>query len=611
MRLDVLPDDAELLYNIPTGTVSVGGKEKPVEAPMQREKLMTLPDSAELMYNVPVAKADKDVPDVAEPIAKDPNSTSMEKSVQKDPSLMSGFIEEVGKDFEKRADEVEQSLKDYKAGKISYPELFVQGIGKGAVGMLVDLGGEAMVTGFKGLELLMPETSQAVKDTVKNGLEFISTTAVGKMGMEALQEGADAWNAFKEEHPQGAKTIESVVNIATVIAPPATRAMTPPKADPLKLVKKADELRATQLAKEMPKRKATALALIEPKLTETEAGERAMRSTQQGALKRNVYEPTAREQLIADEVAKLPISKDYSYQKNLDIIKGKSKELGSNLEVTLRQYKTPIDDITLRNSLDDAIDNMMSQKLTMAGDEATNKMLFRMSDKIEQLWKASDKTPNAVLKVRKDFDSWMESQGISFSTDVKVTNITEGAKGMRRALNDMLENAVPEGKVKETLKRQHLLLSATDNLALKAGQESANVIGRAWDRVTNLLPFKAETNRIVGAGLGISVGTAAATLVPGLVPIAIGGGTLYLLGKGVMKASTRRSVAVLLEQLEKARKVSKVPETKAQIAADITLLTNMLKDVTVIPDSEAPATGDEEKGSDMMTIVIDGTSNKQ
>jgi hypothetical protein len=37
----------------------------------------------------------------------------------------------------------------------------------------------------------------------------------------------------------------------------------------------------------------------------------------------------------------------------------------------------------------------------------------------------------------------------------------------------------------------------------------------------------------------------------------------------------------------------------------------MLKDVTVIPDSEAPATGDEEKGSDMMTIVIDGTSNKQ
>ena len=601
MRLKVLPEGAELLYNVPT-TAPEG-----MTTAQEPQKLLSLPEGSELLYNIPQSRQDRQIEPVEQPLVVKQNMSSKEASVAKEPSLLTSFIDDVSQDLEIRAKEVEQTAKDYKEGKISFVEAELQTLGKGVAGSIIDVGGEVIGTlaegAGKGIQYMMPETSAEIVEMTKSGLNFLLNTELGKMGTEAILDGVESWEGFKAENPRAAKNIESVVNIGTILAPVKVKANAKPKADPSKLQKAADDLREAQLAKEMPKREAFALKLSEPKLTEDELTTRARRTTQEsGVLRKNVYEPTARETLIAKEFAKLPIDKGYSFQKNLNIVDAEISNLSKQLEKTLGTVKTTIDDINVQNKVDDAIDKLMTEKLTMVGDEATNKVLMTMATKIDRLWNESDKSPLGLLKVRQEFDSWAKANGAKWSNDVKVNNINEGSRALRNALNDVLEEAVPDGKVKDSLTKQHLLLSGADNLAIKAGKEGTNVITRLWNNVANLAPFKSETNRVIGAGLGLPIGVAAHTMAPALGVAIIGGSTAYLLSKGIMKATSKKSLALLLEQTDKALKIAKNPDMIKQLRADRLAIVEILKNVKVVPDSYGE--GQEEEQEAGITIPI-------
>lgn len=601
MRLKVLPEGAELLYNVPTSAP------EGMTTAQEPQKLLSLPEGSELLYNIPQSRQDRQIEPVEKPLMAKQNMSSKESSVVKEPSLLTSFIDDVSQDLEKRAKEVEQTAKDYKEGKISFVEAELQTFGKGVAGSIIDVGGEVIGTlaegAGKGIQYMMPETSAEIVEMTKSGLDFLLNTELGKMGTEAILDGVESWEGFKAENPRAAKNIESVVNIGTILAPVKVKANAKPKADPSKLQKAADDLREAQLAKEMPKREAFALKLSEPKLTEDELAARARRTTQEsGILRKNVYEPTARETLIAKEFAKLPIDKGYSFQKNLNIVDGEISRLSLQLEKTLGTVKTTIDDISVQNKVDDAIDKLMTEKLTMVGDEATNKVLMTMATKIDRLWNESDKSPLGLLKVRQEFDSWAKANGAKWSNDVKVNNINEGSRALRNALNDVLEEAVPDGKVKDSLMKQHLLLSGADNLAIKAGKEGTHVITRLWNNVANLAPFKSETNRVIGAGLGLPIGVAAHAMAPALGVAIIGGSTAYLLSKGIMKATSKKSLALLLEQTDKALKIAKNPDMIKQLRADRLAIVEILKNVKVVPDSYGE--GQEEEQESGITIPI-------
>ena len=601
MRLKVLPEGAELLYNVPTSAP------EGMTTAQEPQKLLSLPEGSELLYNIPQSRQDRQIEPVEKPLMAKQNMSSKESSVVKEPSLLTSFIDDVSQDLEKRAKEVEQTAKDYKDGKISFVEAELQTLGKGVAGSIIDVGGEVIGTlaegAGKGIQYMMPETSAEIVEMTKSGLDFLLNTELGKMGTEAILDGVESWEGFKAENPRAAKNIESVVNIGTILAPVKVKANAKPKADPSKLQKAADDLREAQLAKEMPKREAFALKLSEPKLTEDELAARARRTTQEsGILRKNVYEPTARETLIAKEFAKLPIDKGYSFQKNLNIVDGEIGRLSLQLEKTLGTVKTTIDDISVQNKVDDAIDKLMTEKLTMVGDEATNKVLMTMATKIDRLWNESDKSPLGLLKVRQEFDSWAKANGAKWSNDVKVNNINEGSRALRNALNDVLEESVPDGKVKDSLMKQHLLFSGAENLAIKAGKEGTNVITRLWNNVANLAPFKSETNRVIGAGLGLPIGVAAHAMAPALGVAIIGGSTAYLLSKGIMKATSKKSLALLLEQTDKALKIAKNPDMIKQLRADRLAIVEILKNVKVVPDSYGE--GQEEEQEAGITIPI-------
>lgn len=570
MRLDTLPEGAELRYNIPGSAVPA---QTGVGATQQKSKLIDLPEGADLKYNIPQSETDKVQPNVGDALAASTNET-----IKGDASLLGDFVTNVQADLENRASEYEVTLKDFNAGRISYPEFVLQAYGKGAFGSFLDISGEAISTGLKGLSFLIPDSvEKPVVDAVKQGLDYIENTDLGRKGIEALAEGVDAWNNFKEANPRAAKNIESVVNVGVVLAPVKTKVNKAPKPDGTKLSRTADKLRQAANAKEHGERKAFALDLTTPKLTEQVRAERAKRTTQEGALNTNVYQPTARELDIADAFASLPIKQSNSYQKNLSIVLNETRKMSTSLQGRLGKYTNQIDDYAVQSRIDNSIDNLLAERLTMVGDEQTAKILNLMADKIDSLWRQSDKTPSALYQVRRDFDDWvLNNKGDVFGSE-KIDNIKTGATTLRNALNDVLEESVPDAGVKASLKKQHLLLSGADELAVKAGNEAANSVTRLWENVTGLLPFKAETNRLVGAGLGISVGTAAATVAPVLVPTLAGGLLAYGAYKGALKLPARKSLALLLSQTDKALKVAKNPEMVKQLRQDRAAIVELLK----------------------------------
>jgi len=570
MRLDTLPEGAELRYNIPG---SAAPAQTGVATTQQKSKLIDLPKGADLKYNIPQSETDKVQPNVGDALKESTNET-----LKNDVSLLSDFVTNVQADLENRAAEYDVTLKDFNAGRISYPEFVLQAYGKGVFGSFLDISGEAISTGLKGLSFLIPDNvEKPVVDAVQQGLEYIENTDLGRKGVEALAEGVDAWNNFKEANPRAAKNIESVVNIGVVLAPVKTKVNRAPNPDGTKLSRTADNLRQAANAKEHGERKAFALDLTTPKLTEQVRAERAKSTTQEGVLKTNVYQPTARELDIADAFASLPIKKGNSYQKNLNIVLTETRKMSTTLQGRLSKYTNQIDDYALQSRIDNSIDNLLAERLTMVGDEQTAKILNLMADKIDSLWRQSDKTPSSLYQVRRDFDNWvLNNKGDVFGSE-KIDNIKTGATTLRNALNDVLEESVPDAGVKASLKKQHLLLSGADELAVKAGNEAATSVTRLWENVTGLLPFKAETNRLVGAGLGISVGTAAATIAPVLVPTLASGLVAYGAYKGALKIPVRKSLALLLSQTDKALKVAKNPDMVKQLRQDRAAIVELLK----------------------------------
>ena len=108
----------------------------------------------------------------------------------------------------------DRAVKAYNtAGRtdLSAPEAMLQIGGQGA-GAISDVAGAAL----KGVyHTLVPE---AGKKTVRRWGREILNTDIGQAGMEALHKGMDAWEEFKQAHPDAAADLSSVVNIAGAVA---------------------------------------------------------------------------------------------------------------------------------------------------------------------------------------------------------------------------------------------------------------------------------------------------------------------------------------------------------------------------------------------------------
>jgi hypothetical protein len=122
------------------------------------------------------------------------------------------FLQNVGSDLAQRGAEIESVNKLSRSGQQSELEGTLQTAGAvaGGVGDVVSQGVSSLAeTGFEAL----PEIDQ---DALKLIGEDVLKSDVGQMGIKALQAGAEAYGAFKQENPRAARNIEAVLNIASL-----------------------------------------------------------------------------------------------------------------------------------------------------------------------------------------------------------------------------------------------------------------------------------------------------------------------------------------------------------------------------------------------------------
>lgn len=88
------------------------------------------------------------------------------------------------------------------------------------------------------------------------------------------------------------------------------------------------------------------------------------------------------------------------------------------------------------------------------------------------------KTKAELLNVRQEFDDLVEQQlGKIWVADPSWTPVKDGVKKIRQKLNDIVADAFPEVKVKESLDRQFKMFVAKDNLAEKAVADEIGMNG--------------------------------------------------------------------------------------------------------------------------------------
>lgn len=127
------------------------------------------------------------------------------------PDRFKGFFERVGDDINKRAVMAGQIQAETRAGNQSKPEEILQLAGKSGAGLMNDLAGNVLISGFRAL----PDAIEnPIREKSADVLNYITNTPVG----DAARFAADKYSGFQKEHPRAARNVEAATNLGLFLA---------------------------------------------------------------------------------------------------------------------------------------------------------------------------------------------------------------------------------------------------------------------------------------------------------------------------------------------------------------------------------------------------------
>jgi len=457
----------------------------------------------------------------------------------------------------------------------------VQMVGHVGAGAMLDFLTESLITGGKQLVSALPDQ---IEDPLKRrvaegGIAFLNTD-VGKAGMNALLEGVEKYGEWAKENPVSAANFESIVNIALVLAPNPTELLKRVGATQAVTALAGRALR-TSAAKTVAKTKDKFIEkLVTPKQTKTVLKEQIPRTKEGGLFNTGKVALTAAQKASAKELKTVPLQVNRSIQKNYEIIAKTVKKEADNL---VKRLKAIGDDMTINKQalvahMDDAVKQVLDDPFLAGSAESTVAKVIAMMRK--ELDGVGDHVSD-ILKARKNFDAKLISQGKEAVLDPGVANAaTSAVRAARRAVNDFLNKVVKSVKVKKSLNRQHRLLNAMDDIAVKAADEANSAIGRVFQKMLYAVTLRNELNQFVGMALGIGGLGAAAIAAPWILGVGVTTGIAYKAGRMVMSPQTRQGLALLLEISGKSVTMTR------QMRADRALIKEMLENAEIVPEAE-------------------------
>lgn len=460
-----------------------------------------------------------------------------------------GIVEEVGTSLSKRASNIGKEIKTAVTGKPLGPLESLR-TGLHIVGDVAGGVGDVVSGGIKGI------AGAVIPEPIKKGLSTVGhsilNTDLGKAGLQALGQGMDAYNSFKEKNPEIAKDLESIVNIASVI--PAGKAVQGTGRTVLGTVenvsKKGVKALETSLEKGATKK---ALNLIKPELSKAEkiiAVQKGLAT--QGKLGTIKIAPSPREIEIANEVK--GIIKSKKPLKNLEEINNEVTRLAD--EVKEEVLKNPSIYKADKNEIKTILESAKNESGIVFGNDkpAYDAVINLMNSKIEK----SGNTLSGLLEARKAFDSEIKSKfGQGIFGEAGDNARRNAIKDVRTKINDYISEKLPTDNVyKDSLKKQNLLLEASENVAQKT---SKLVDKTVLDRANSFIRANPALSLAGAGGLTAGVITGVLTSPATLTALAIGG--TYKIGKTIVTSRAfKNGLKNILSIAEKNVKLGITPK---------------------------------------------------
>ena len=520
----------------------------------------------------------------------DPAFGGVPQEFQEAPEIKN-FFERSAEDVNKRRDEFSQVIQAYKEGKANPADIYIQYVGKALAGSVLDIIGEGVVSAGRGLSLIIPDyIEDPIKNKAKEAWSNLTQTEAGEKAIEAIEGGAKKYKEFKEEFPQQANNLESLVNVSLLMAPVKTKA----KAEPSLFGKTATKIQKAAEKQVLKKRSSFIKNLVTPKDTAKVRLEQVARTTEKGIgpLMKSVIKPSPRELDIAKEVSKISgVSPKNSIQGNYIKIDKANSFIARKLESDVAKSNAKISLQEATSAIDDAITKLVSENPVITGNAEL--VATKLANKARQFVSMNEPTPLGILKARKQFDAFIRSQKRN-AFDPNLENVLSvSTRSVRGAMNDLVDVKVKTTAVKAELKRQNLLFDALENIGPKAADEANTAIGRSIQNIAKILPFRSKFVNEAGAVVGLGIVGASATFAPlfagGLAATVItsAGGKL-IAGPGFKKGAAK-----LIKGIDRALLSSKNPSMIKQLRADRALIVELIKSVE-IDENENPIGGNEE-----------------
>ena len=485
---------------------------------------------------------------------------------------------------------LEELKQKEEAGTLSNRERGIYGAlsGRGRLGTGLDLVGTGISLSAREVSKFIPDSvEKKVVDGVTDSVKKLGEIPTVQKGLEAIGEGYQSYLQWKSENPNDAMGVESIVNVAEIFAPPFKRKPIPDKtmfrtmAD--KQLDKARELETGQ-------RKDYLYTLITPISTKANDEARVKRMTQNDK-GRNVYNPTDEEEEMVNILKRIPVSADNSLVGNRVILDTEVNKVHNSLVKQLGKSKVKLNKKELNTELESIVDDLQETNPVLVGDaSAVAKKIF---NKAQQLLAKSDGSPASLMQVRKDLDKWAKQQGKG-SFDGNENAYTVAQRAVRDFLNEKVADAVPETAVLDKLRKQHLLLRASDRLVPKAAQEADTKIGRLVDNfyiATGTTPPKTMLGKVATVGLATSI-VGGAGMLGALPYLATGAGvgTIgYAIYRGSVSPSLRKALSAALRETDNLLSSKLSKEMRKAIQADRVVLVEAMKLPT------APEGADEDE----------------
>ena len=464
---------------------------------------------------------------------------------------------------------------------------------RGLLGTGLDLLGQGVKLSAMQYSDMIPDTvEKKIVDSLSETAKVVAENPLINAGLEAAKSGFNSYMEWKDANPRSGRAMEGVFNTAELFAPPLKRK---PVRDTSLIRTLADEQYARAIHLESGKRRDYLNTVIEPISTKANDLKRAERMTQDEK-GRNSYVPTETETEMVNVLQGIEdINSDKSFVAIRETLEKEVNKTHNSLNKLLGKSKFKFNKAELNSELKKRVELDLKDNPVLVGD--AGKVAERIYSKALDLLKKSDGSPASVMDVRRQLDDWVKSNGKS-SFDGNENAYTVAQRSIRDFLNEKVAEAVPNTKVLEKLRRQHLLLRTKDRVLPKAAQEADTKIGRTAQNVGKTLDVslpKTPLGKIANVGIAVSVlgGAAFVGALPALTGLAATGTIGYAVYRGSVSPTLRRSLSAALRQVDDVlAKKSLGNDMRKALQTDRAMLVEVMKLPT------APEGADDEGAID-------------